>query len=403
MKQPKSQGVRCIPAARSWQYGMSLLLVVMMLVGAALACEQGTSPDAIQIDELPQYICPSSTPRPTDTPMPTSLPTYPLYFTANLSNYLVGDMLNTVTVQWYAQNAGTIYLSYSGVMNVSPFFWPGASNIPIGAAPYGQPARYGYYTLVIPFNVTSASIQVWADSAAPVTLGVLRLVGPVSGYNPPPPPGAPPPIYPTPYPTYTPYPTPTTFILTNDYFIGDSVYTSLDKKDTPRARFRLVEVRQMVRPATPTPESATETPVPGMVFTPAYVENIYIWTFTIKNLGKSELNFYPPMQSFVTTIEGVNGSQQHGAWGATLLAAELAGIDQAGYDIFSLLPNQEVQVTLAAFAPQLNAWRISWAMDPSQPPPSPLPGETALPVAAGNIVSWINAENTICSGEISEP
>ena len=91
-----------------------VLLVILMLGVAALACTGELTSESVTIGNLPQYVCPSATPRVTDTPLPTSPPTYPSYFTANLTNYQVGNNINSVTIQWLAQNAGTIYLSYSG-------------------------------------------------------------------------------------------------------------------------------------------------------------------------------------------------------------------------------------------------------------------------------------------------
>ena len=45
-------------------------------------------------------------------------------------------------------------------------------------------------------------------------------------------------ITPTPRPTYTPWPTPTEYVRTNDYFVGDAIYTGQQPSGL-RLRFRV--------------------------------------------------------------------------------------------------------------------------------------------------------------------
>src|SRR5689334_9915142 len=101
---------------------LNLSLVVVMLGLAILACTAGT--DNVRIEGLPQYVCPSATPRPTDTAFPTSTPTIPPYFQVNLPTpYYIG--VGPITVQIHAQNAGNMYIRYSGQRRLPPFTWDG--------------------------------------------------------------------------------------------------------------------------------------------------------------------------------------------------------------------------------------------------------------------------------------
>ncbi len=381
-----------------------VMLVVLLLMLAALACTGELTPEAVTIGELPQYVCPSATPRATNTPLPTSPPTYNPYFTANLSNYQVGDNISSVTVQWLAQSAGNIYVSYSGNMTVSPFYWSGASNIYVGYSTPNQPAQNGFYTIYIPFEVSSATIQVWATNAGyPQTFSIYRIIGSVGQFYPPPSWGAPPPIYPTPRPTYTPYPTPTPYVRTNDYFLNDPIYTSPDEQYL-NIRFRVTEMQSLSFQGTPTP-NPPKTPVPGSNPTAIYPESLYVWTFVVKNFSDNQTyTIYPPAQSFVSSILLPNGAEQSVLLFPTYTAAQLAGFtDFTGYQAHNLAPGQQVTLRLASKGPQGTLYRVSWVMDASGRPTPVNPAEPTPIVAGGNIVSWINSVNTDCVGEIAEP
>ena len=378
--------------------------MVLLLICTALACNGELTPESVQIGELPQYICPSATPRPTHTPLPTSLPTYNPYFTANLSNYQVGSNLNSITVQWYAQSAGSIYVSYSGSMTVSPFYWAGASQLAIGYAAFNQPARNSFYSITIPVEVTTATIQVWAANAGyPQTFSVYRVSGSVTQFYPAPTWGAPAPIYPTPRPTYTPYPTPTPYVRVNDYFLNDPIYTAPDEPAL-NIRFRVTEMQSLSFQGTPTP-NPPKTLVPGTHPTAIYPESLYVWTFVIKNFSDQQTyTIYPPAQSFISTIRLPNGAEQAVLLFPTYAAAELAGFtNYAGYSAHNLAPGQQVTFRLAAKGPQGTLYRVSWTMDASGRPTA---SDTTIPtpiVAGDNVVSWINTANTNCVGEIAEP
>ncbi len=59
----------------------ALFLALFGLTLAILACTGATL--NLQIGNLPQYTCPSATPRATDTPFPTSTPTWPTFLMYN--------------------------------------------------------------------------------------------------------------------------------------------------------------------------------------------------------------------------------------------------------------------------------------------------------------------------------
>lgn len=389
---------------RRYTVNIVVLTVLVFMLLAALACSGELTPESMTIGELPQYVCPSATPRPTNTPLPTSPPTYPGYFTANLSNYQVGTNVSAVTIQWFAQSAGSIYTSYSGSMSVSPYYWAGASHVFIGNAPLNQPARSGFYTIYIPLEASSATVQVWATQTGFThTFSVFRITGNVTQFYPPPGGGAPPPIYPTPRPTYTPYPTPTPYIRTNDYFLNDSIYTAPNEA-LLNIRFRVTEMTSLPFQGTPTP-NPPKTPVPGIHPTAIYAESLYVWTFEIRNFSDNQTyTFYPPAQSFVATIRLPDGTEQNVLLFPTYAAAQQAGLTSfSGYEAHTLEPGQQVTIRLAAKGPQGTLYRVSWAMDASGRP-TPVDPTMATPIVAGsNIVSWINAVNTECVGEIAEP
>ena len=136
---------------------------------ATLACDAGTQ--NLQISGLPQYICPSATPRATDTPQPTSPPTYPVGFIANLNFYYVDVTRSTVMVQYSAQSVGAIQVAYSGTM-ASGGGWSSGGFMTIGAAPNGSPGYAGSYPITLPDDVTSATIIVVGNTS--YTFNVYR-------------------------------------------------------------------------------------------------------------------------------------------------------------------------------------------------------------------------------------
>jgi hypothetical protein len=357
-----------------WVIPLSLLLV------GALACA-GTVQN-LRVDGLPQYVCPSSTPRPTHTQPATSQPLWPPYFASNASWYQVAPNFNTITAQWTGQNAGTVYVSYSGSMSTYPYYWAGSGGyIAVDTIP--GPTRTGLYPITIPTNVTYATVSIYASGVAGSSRSytVTRVYYYIYPVPYPPPGGAPGSVTPTPRPTYTPWPTPTQYVRTNDYFVGDAIYTPLQASGL-RLRFRVTEIRDM--PAA-TPDRQGQP------------QSVYTWTLEVKNVGSVEYDMFPAAQMYVSTITLPGGMETEGVWGASLAAAEEAGMTP-NYEATGIQPGETKTFTLAAYGPRGTARRISYALDASARDgldPTVVPGR--------NIVSWINETNTICTGDIAEP
>jgi hypothetical protein len=351
-----------------------LSVALAAIITAILACA-GT-PDNLRIDGLPQYICPSATPRLTDTPRPTSPPTYPFTFLGNLDYTYVDTTRSVINVRYLAQSVGSIQLAYSGITSSGQPWLGSGGFITIGYAPYGLPGVTGNYPLFVPSEVNSATITIYGGTA--YTFTVTRYFYPLSGSPYLYPCCLTPPIYPTPVPTYTPYPTPTPYVRTNDYFVGDSIYAITSSL---RIRFKVTDIR------------STPSTVPDRS---GSLQNVYVWRLEVKNIGETEYDLFPAIQMYVSEIVSTGGGTVDGVWGASLKAAEAAGISPT-YDPVGLAPGQIQTFALAAFGPVGTAYRISYALDLTTR------GNGPTQVPGARIVSWLNATNTVCKGEIQEP
>lgn len=361
------------------RYLVSLIVCALLL--AALACT-GTAQN-LRIDGLPQYVCPSSTPRPTHTQPPPDPPRWPAYFASNLSAYQVAPTVNTVDAQWTGQNAGTVYLSYSGSMTTYPYYWSGSGGV-IAVDTIPGPTKTGRWTIAIPANVYAASITIYAGDVAGSSRSyhVTRVSNPGYSYplNPPPG-GAPGSIPPTPRPTYTPWPTPTQYVRTNDYFVGDAIDTPRQASGL-RLRFRVSDIDDL--------------PAAGLD-AQGQPQSIYVWTFEVKNVGAVEYDLFPAGQMYVSTVTLPGGLDTEGVWGASVAAAEEAGLTP-NYALTGLQPGETKSFTLAAYGPRGTARRIAYVLDVTARAdgiPTVVPGQ--------NVVTWINEVNTVCTGEIGEP
>ncbi len=360
---------------------LAWMMAAVLLFAAALACAGQVQ--NLSIGDLPQYLCPSSTPRPTHTQPATSLPSWPPYFASNVGWYQVAPNFNVILAQWTGQNAGTVYVSYSGSMSTYPYYWAGSGGyIAVDTIP--GLTRTGVYGIVIPVDVTYATINIYASGIAGSnrSYSITRVYYPIYP-NPliPPPGGAPGSFTPTPRPTYTPWPTPTQYVRTNDYFVGDAIYTS-EQPSGLRLRFRVTDIRDV--PAAKPDEDGQ-------------LQSIYLWTIEIKNVGSVEYDVFPAAQMYVSTITLPTGADSDGVWGASLAAAEEAGLTP-NYEATDIQPDETKTFTLAAYGPRGTAHRIAYALDTSA-----RDGLNPTVVPGRNIVAWINATNTICTGDIAEP
>jgi hypothetical protein len=354
------------------------IIAVCLLLTAMLACTGAAQ--NLRIEGQPQYICPSSTPCPTHTPLPTDLPLWPPYFTANISGTQVGPNTNTIYAQWTGQKAGTVYLSYSGSLSTSPYVWTGSNGFFVVDTIPG-PTSSRAYGITLPLEVISATISLYADGipGSAQTFTVMRVYTPLYPTLIPFPGGAPGSLTATPRPTYTPWPTPTQYIRTNDYFIGDAIYTPLQPSGL-RLRFRVTDIDDV--PAEPNEEGQPQS--------------IYAWTIEVKNVGSLEYDVFPAAQMYISTITLPTGIETDGVWGASQAAAEEAGLP-ADIMVTDIQPGQTKTFTLAAYGPRGTARRLVYVLDPTEREPG---NPTQVP--GRNLVTWIHEVNTICSGDIAE-
>lgn len=337
-----------------------------------LACDASNT----AITSQPLYICPSSTPRPTDTPPPPDPPTYPWAFSANVDYYTVQPGADYVTVQYLAQSTGVVLLNYYGYF-ADGSLWQGLSGAPIAFPRIGQTGiSNGTYPIYIPVNVNSAIVTlVEGRFGQTYTFTITRFPFAVRGSPNLPPCCLPPPIYPTLRPTNTPYPTPTLFQLANDYYLSDPVYTY---GNPPRIRLRLVSV---VSQYTSGDEIA------------------FIWRFEIKNIGLNEYAFVPFLQTYVSQVKFADGSLVEGVWGSSLALAQALNI-QTPITPLAIPPGAtgEFAFVTGGFRAGDVVEKVSFVLDPTT-------RSTAVPtiVPGSNIVRFRNAINPICRGEIVEP
>jgi len=375
----------CLPSTQPTRTraALSAACVIIFLALLALACKDSS----MAIGGLSRYVCPSSTPRSTNTPQPTSPPTYPMGFLTNLDYPFVDSTRTAVSLRYAAQSVGLISLSYSGVFDTGQS-WIGSNGFfPIDEALPGWPGFYRQQAVFIPPNVTQAFIQIQAGIYL-FSFTVLRYATPV---QPPPTPAPfpcclPLPILPTPVPTYTPYPSPTTYQITvpEAFFLGDPVYN-----DTPpiRLRLRMTSIRSgtLQLPFLPGISAAT-------------------WTVQITNVGTEVYAFLGAGYTFVTGVKGPDGVLQRGVWAPEHLAAWFLGINEQAYSGQLVQPGQTISVTVAAWIPSNSAaYLVSLVADPRHQ--GDMGWATFVPGSAAEqrLLTWKNETNTICSGEISPP
>ena len=352
----------------------SMLLAMTSLVCAMLACAANAA--NMQVSGVPEYVCPSSTPR------PTSPPTYPTFFVANLNYYYIDPTRNVVQVQYLAQNTGAIYVSSWGT-------YPDGSVWSSGSAYAGYagswPGGYGSYAIALPSGAANASITVTTDRASGYTFSVAIFTSPVVSGSPNPPPGGglPAPVYPTPVPTPTPYSIPP--YNNSFYFLDDPVYSF-----QPPIHLRM-------RMLSPINSSTFALPIPflNIAWTAA------TWTIQITNVGTTEYDFLGAGYLYISEISSPVAGTLAGVWSPSHEAASFLGIVEQGYDPRALMPGQTLTVTVAAWIPSgSTVTKVSFNLDPYN---NGDPGWATFTPTQGRVATWINQKNSICVGEIQYP
>jgi hypothetical protein len=311
-----------------------LILVGFMFLLLLLACG-GTvdvSEENVRVTGLPQFVCPSSTPRPTDTAVPTRT--------------------QMPTAAPVVINTPMVYVPYPPVCN------------------YAAAPSYQYIcapNACLP-SFTGCGMAYTYPLATPNPSGYWSGGGTGLG-----PTSTPRPTF-TPYPTRTPYPSPTPYVVSENYPMGADVYVG--GEGSLQLRFRVSNPRI-------TPISASR--------------QVVIWDIEIGNIGTIRYNALPGAQVFVSHLL-VAGQAQAGYWYASAEAALAANIalDERVLDIVEVAPNETVRLTLTAFTPIGEVYKIAWLLDPYS-------GGTGSGVVGGNTVLWLNQPDpNNCMGNVGD-
>ncbi len=367
----------------SHRTGWAVALVLCSLTLAALACAANAK--NMTVLGTPMYICPSSTPKPTDILPPPDPPTYPASFQANLNYYFVDPSRDVVFVQYLAQSVGWLSISYTGTY-ASGMGWPGSNgSLYVAYAGYNQPGFGGSYAIAVPADVNQVQISLSSSSGGTYPLSVIRYASVVSSLPVNLPCCLPAPIYPTPRPTYTPYPTPTLYSIPpyhdGVYFLDDPVYNYLG------------DIRLRLRMKSPIYENE---------FAPLPIFRAAAWTLEITNVGSVEFDFLGGLQTYVSEINQ-DGTLKPVVLSPSHWAAIFLGVVEQAYYPRAILPGETVTVRVAAWIPaHSHVSRVSLVLDL---PSSGDPGyATFVPGSGkGHVATWVNQVNTICKGEIAYP
>jgi len=164
----------------------------------------------------------------------------------------------------------------------------------------------------------------------------------------------------TPMPTLPPPPTPYTITPPQDFYVGDAVFVG--QSGAPlRLRFRLQNVQSQ----------------------PAGSRNLVTWRLEIRNLGSATYETIPVALMVITRITTASG-ELTGTWQTSDAAMAAAGFTNENYD--PLTPGSTRVYRLAAYIPVGSVNQFAYLLD----------GE------GGNRITWINAANPYCSGDVAD-
>jgi hypothetical protein len=164
----------------------------------------------------------------------------------------------------------------------------------------------------------------------------------------------------TPMPTLPPPPTPYTITPPQDFYVGDAVFVG--QSGAPlRLRFRLQNVQSQ----------------------PAGSQNLVTWRLEIRNLGSATYETIPVALMVITRITTANG-EQTGTWQTSDAAMAAAGFTNENYE--PLTSGSTRIYRLAAYIPAGSVNQFAYLLD----------GE------GGNRITWVNAANPYCSGDVAD-
>ncbi len=163
-----------------------------------------------------------------------------------------------------------------------------------------------------------------------------------------------------PIPTLPPPPTPYTISPPQDFYVGDAVFVG--QSGAPlRLRFRLQNVQSQ----------------------PAGSRNLVTWRLEIRNLGSTTYETIPVALMVITRINTASG-EQTGTWQTSEVAMAAAGFANENYD--PLTSGSTRVYRLAAYIPVGSVNQFAYLLD----------GE------GGNRITWVNAANPYCSGDVTD-
>jgi hypothetical protein len=164
----------------------------------------------------------------------------------------------------------------------------------------------------------------------------------------------------TPMPTLPPPPTPYTITPPQDFYVGDAVLVGQSGASL-RLRFRLQNVQSQ----------------------PAGSGNLVTWRLEIRNLGSTSYETIPIALMLITRINTANG-EQIGTWRTSDAALAAAGFTNENYE--PLTSGSTRTYRLAAYIPAGSVNQFAYLLD----------GE------GGNRITWMNAANPYCSGDVAD-
>ena len=164
----------------------------------------------------------------------------------------------------------------------------------------------------------------------------------------------------TPMPTLPPPPTPYNISPPQDFYVGDAVFVG--QQGAPlRLRFRLQNVQSQ----------------------PTGSRNLVTWRLEIRNLGSVSYETIPVALMVIKRITTANG-EQTGTWQASEAAMAAAGFTSENYD--PLTQGSTRTYRLAAYIPAGSVRQFTYLLN----------GD------GGNHLTWANAANPYCSGDVAD-
>lgn len=168
----------------------------------------------------------------------------------------------------------------------------------------------------------------------------------------------------TPLPTLRPFPTPYIILPPQDFYVGDAIFVGQPNASV-FLQFRLQQVGSQATP-----------PLGGQP------RSLYTWQLEVRNLGQRPYETIPVALMTISRLSTPTGVQT-GNWSPSETAMRAAGFTHEIYD--PVLPGTMRVYRLAAYAPAGQVRQLAYRLD----------GE------GHNRITWVNASNPTCSGDVA--